>query len=179
MTTPDFVTVPDLEAYRAGDDEAIIRQTQAAIRRYCGWHIAPEITETIVLDGDGSRHLWLPSLHVTAVTAVTNGDTVLDVTDDLDWSETGFIELRCSRWTERPRRISVELTHGYEEIPADLVELAVSLAARAASSPSGAISEHAGQVSLTFGTFNGVAGGLALLAHEKELLSEYRLPQRA
>jgi len=71
------------------------------------------------------------------------------------------------------------MTHGYDEIPADLVELAVSLALRAAASPTGAISESAGQVSLTFGTFNGVAGGLALLAHEKDLLSAYKLPPRA
>jgi len=91
MSVPDFVTVPDLEAFRSGDDAAIVRQTQAAIRRYCGWHIAPSITETITLDGDGSRHLWLPSLHVTAVTAVTNGDTVLDVSSDLDWSESGYV----------------------------------------------------------------------------------------
>lgn len=178
MAAPDFVSAGDLAKYRDGDDTAILRQVQAAIRRWCGWHIAPAVTETLTLDGDGSRHLSLPSLYVTEIAAITHRGVELDPAD-VDWSESGYIELRHGRWTDRPRQITVTLTHGYPDIPEDVVELAVSLAARAAASPAGALSESAGGVSLTFGSWNGVAGGIALLSHEKELLSEYRIPPGA
>lgn len=176
---PDFVELADLEAYLAGDQDAMVRQAQAAIRRYCGWHVAPSLTETLTLDGTGSRHLWLPSLHVIDVTAASNdGEDV--ALDDLDWSEAGYLELRCGHWCRRPRSIEVTLEHGFEEGPDDLVEVAAAIAARAISSPSGATREQAGQVSFQWGTVApGVAGSVALLQHERDILDHYKLPPRA
>lgn len=43
---------------------------QAAIRRYCGWHVAPSVTRTIRLDGHGGDSLLLPSKHVTALSSL-------------------------------------------------------------------------------------------------------------
>ena len=42
-----------------------IQAAEGAVRRYCGWHIAPVATETLVLDGTGTR-LALPSHLVLA-----------------------------------------------------------------------------------------------------------------
>ena len=44
-----------------------VRAAQGAVRRYCGWHVAPSITETLRLDGYGGRVLTLPSKHITAI----------------------------------------------------------------------------------------------------------------
>lgn len=177
-TAPDFVDTTDLSDYKAGDAAEIILQVQAAIRSYCGWHIAPSIEQTVTLDGRGSRHLWLPSLYVTDVTSVSNEGTAV-TSDEYDWSESGYIESRYGCWTTRPRQVEITFTHGYDDIPADVVGVAVAVAARASASPAGVKREQAGAVSLEYGQFNGVAGGIALLQHERDILERYKLPPRA
>lgn len=180
MALPDFAEVSNLTAYRDGEEEAIVRQAQAAIRRYCGWHVAPEVTETLTLDGQGGRHLWLPSLHVNAITSVTNEGVDLDLIDGLGWSASGYLERRGGCWSRRPRQIVVTLSHGFIDIPEDLVEVAVSIASRAASSPSGAVDEGTGPFRAKWATVApGVAGGVALLQHERDILDLYKLPPRA
>lgn len=174
---PDFVESTNLADYTAAAAAEILLQVQAAIRSYCGWHIAPSIQETVKLDGRGSRHLWLPSLYVTEVTAVSNEGTALtDV--EYDWSESGYIESRYGCWTTRPRQVEVEFTHGYDDIPADVVGVAVAVAARAIASPSGATRQQVGAVALGYATVNGASGGIALLQHERDILDQYRLPPR-
>lgn len=175
---PDFVDVADIEDYRAGDDAAIVRQAQGVIRRYCGWHVAPEVTETLTLNGSGSGSLWLPSLYVTDIASITDCGDVVDA-DDYDWSTNGYVQRRSGCWTFRARQVVVELTHGYEDIPDELVEVAVSIASRAASSPSGAVQETTGPFSIRYAsTANGVAGGVALLQHERDILDLFKLPPR-
>jgi hypothetical protein len=167
---PDFAEASDLTDYRAGDPATIIAQAQGAIRRYCGWHIAPSVIETITLDGSGSRSLWLPSLHVTDIVSVTDEGTQV-AADDYDWSQTGYIHRRYSCWTSRPRQIVVELIHGYDNIPPELIGVAVSLASRRASSPGGYKRETAGPFSVEF-------GGREFLQEELAVLDQFKLPPR-
>lgn len=177
MPAADLVTAEDLAEFRDGDPDAIVRQVQAAIRRYCGWHIAPSLTETILVDGSGSRHMWLPTLHLTELVEVKSSGEVMDA-DLIDWSASGYLESRCGRFSSRPRGVEVTLTHGYDDSPADLVGVAVGIADRSRST-GGARREAAGAVSIDFATFNGVAGSIALLQHEIDLLAQYKLPPRA
>ena len=51
-----------------------VRAAQGAVRRHCGWHVAPSVTETLRVDGYGGRTLILPSKHVTAIASVIVGD---------------------------------------------------------------------------------------------------------
>lgn len=166
----DFVTASDLTDYRAGDPDTLLRQAQAAIRRYCGWHIAPEVTETITLDGSGSRSLWLPSLYVTDIASVTVEGIVKDV-DDYDWSTNGYVSSRFGTWSIRPRQIVVEFTHGYDDIPDDLIGVAVAMAGRAAASP-------AGPKRQTVGPFSVEWDSPGPLQHERDILDQYKLPPR-
>jgi hypothetical protein len=178
MTAPaPLITAPELADYLAGDAEAIVEQVQAAIRAYCGWHIAGTLTESVRLDGGGSRHLWLPSLHVTAVEEVTDSDVDLTV-DDYDWSAIGYLQRRGACWSTRPRQVQVTYTHGYPVVPRELIGVAAAIAARAIASPSGNTDESAGAVRISHGTFGGVSGGIALLEHERQLLDRYKLPPR-
>src|SRR5699024_4352297 len=75
-----------------------------AVRRYCHWHVAPVVSETIVLDGEGGSLLMLPTLRVQSIEAVRVNGTALDV-DDLEWSEKGMVRRR--RWPNRFRSIEV------------------------------------------------------------------------
>lgn len=176
MDTP-LAFPDDLTAFQAGDPVKMLVWVSSVIRGYCGWRIAPATTETLRLDGDGSRHLWMPSLHVTNVVEVKNDGEIVDP-DSYDWSESGYLELRCGHWSRRPRGVEVTLTHGYDEVPGAVTEATVSIASRSGDT-GGYTGERAGQVQVSFGTFNGVSGGVALLAHEKEVLAPFKLPPRA
>lgn len=167
---PDFADVTDLDDYRSGDDATLVRQAQGTVRRYCGWHIAPEVTETLTLNGSGSRSLWLPSLYVTDIGSITDCGTTVDA-DDYDWSANGYVQRRTGCWTFRARQIVVDLTHGYEEIPDELIGVAVSLAARRASSPAGYKRE-------TTGPFSVEHGGREFLQDELDVLNTFKLPPR-
>lgn len=146
----------------------------AAVRRYCGWHIAPPMEETIILDGEGGRLVTLPTLHVTDVTEVKAGGQVLDV-DRYDWSRLGNIELRGGRWPRRYRSVEVTLTHGFPSAP-DISQIIKQVCASAISSPMGATREQAGGLSVSWGTTApNVSGGISLLQRDLDVLNLYRI----
>ena len=174
-----LATPTDLTAYESGDPQTILDQAGEAIRSYCGWIIAPAETVTVKIDGGGSQHLWLPTLKLTDVTAVTNQDDVVDLST-LDWSESGYLQLRSGHWSTRPRGVEVTMTHGYVETPADVMGVIVGIASRAVASPSGIVGSTAsGPFAVSYIAADGVAGGLLLMQHERAILDHYKLPPRA
>lgn len=114
------MTLPPLADLPVGTDEAAWLAACDAVRGYCEWHIAPSVTETLTLDGPGGSVLHLPSAHVTAVASVANNGTAVA---DPQWSASGMIRADYGRWTERFRGVVVELTHGYDECPADVLKV--------------------------------------------------------
>ena len=69
---PDLITVSDFNAATndryAGDAriEPAISAASAAIRAYCGWHVAPVLDCTITLDGEVGD-IWLPTNALASV----------------------------------------------------------------------------------------------------------------
>jgi hypothetical protein len=150
MAADPFATVDDYAGKYELDDvparvESDLIEATEIIRRYCGWHIAPAITETRVIDGPGTSLLMLPTLRLTAVTALTEqqrgrGAAVrtLVPADDLEWSEAGIVRKHGGGyWTARMRGISITYTHGYAEVPPELAAIVLKWAQRFASNPSG------------------------------------------
>lgn len=175
MTAPDFVDPIDLEEFREGDSEAIIGQVQDAIRSYCGWHIAPSLTETFTVDGSGSRSLRLPSLCVTDVSQVQNAGAAIN---DYDWSSDGYIRLRSGRFTDRPRQVVVTYTHGYDQPPAAVVGVATAVADRVRAT-GGLGRQAAGPFTLELtAAAGGAPGGVAFFHSELAILDHYRLASR-
>jgi len=174
---PDFATTGDLTKLMSGDEAASVRQAQRAVRNYCGWHIAPVVTETLKLDGDGSNLLFLPTLKIETIVSVITDGRVVDLTQ-VDDSTAGFLELAAGCWSPRPGKTFVVLEHGYESAPEDVVGVVVSAAARQLDSPAGRTREQAGGVNVGFAlTGVGVSGGIALLEHEKAILDKYRVDE--
>ena len=106
----------------ADDNAAAQRAIDTALlaaRRYCGWHVSPVRSETITLDGPSGRVLSLPSLNVTAVSALSECGIAADVTK-LDVSRRkGTVEkYPYGYWTGRNGAISVTMTHGFTEAEA-------------------------------------------------------------
>lgn len=149
-------------------------RAEAEVRAYCGWHIAPEKTETLTLDGPGGTLLVLPSLRVSAVTSLADNGTQLDPAG-FAWSAAGVVRRTGNTWAEALRGITVTLTHGYPDMPLDVTAVIERLAARAQDGPSlysqvGAVSYASGEDGLP------ASGSLTLL--DRMVLDRYRLPPR-
>lgn len=120
----------------------------AAIRNYCGWHIAGREQVEYRRNGPFSDAVWLPAMQiVTFDEGEINGATV--DTDGVEFdSNTGWTNL-CGR------KVAVKFTAGFTTVPADLVTLTLELASGALASPLGVTREQAGGVSVTLARVSG------------------------
>lgn len=110
----------DLDGFEGApfSDEAL-RVASANIRGIAGWHIAPEVTETLTVESDGGRYLFLPTARIVEVTAVRDvaGDTPRELTG---WRiKRDAAGVLIGYWPCGV--IEVDVTHGHAETPADLL----------------------------------------------------------
>lgn len=133
----------------------------AAVRSYCGWHIAPEVTETVTIDGSGSSLQILPTMRLVDLVSITNDGTAVD---SPEWSHDGFVRRSC--WTRKLRGVVAEMTHGYEVWPDELESVTVELVAGAARAGVKAVTSGSHQVSFE----------TTLSSSQLGVLDRYRLP---
>ena len=142
---------PDYAAYNSGDPAFLLRSVGETIRQYCGWHLAPSVTETVEKLPIGSGGIvMLPSLHVTDVSEVivqANPEATPQLKDPSTyvWHRQGFIEpvnraqfgSVAGYWYEPGPAFlpvtdgglaTVTFTHGYAELPLDIKRVAYELA---------------------------------------------------
>jgi hypothetical protein len=161
VTLPPLLPSEALTGYLDNPDDARIAAVTDSIRGRCGWHIAPSVTDTITVDGTGTRVVALPSLHVTDVDRVTERGASVDV----EWNTIGLLR-HPHRWTSRWRAIEVTFTHGYAEVPADLVKVVAEAALRL---------PDPGEAEMTkIGPFE-LASTIGFLPDELEAIDRYRL----
>lgn len=170
------VTVePIVTANTQVDPQFWLNAAHAAIRRFCGWHVAPAITETLTLDGSGGKTLLLPSKRIVSIQSVLSDGQ--DVTDRVDVSKgAGMIEFD-GQLSRKLGGIAVNLTHGYEidEVP-DVAALIVTLTKRAREAGRTIASQAIGPANVRYITgSDGSVPGLPLFESEKETLEPYRL----
>lgn len=91
----------------------------AAVRRYCGWHVSPVLTDDVVtLDGPGDGLLVLPTLRMSALTKVVEDGVELDLST-LAWSVRALVRKKSgARWSGEYGAITVTFTHGFTEVEA-------------------------------------------------------------
>lgn len=172
VTTPGIADI--VSASTQVDQAFWLKAAQGAVRRECGWHVAPVITETLTLDGSGSRTLLLPSKRVRALESVTNDGR--DVADRVKFSRTAGVLTLASGWSCDVGAVEVTLTHGYsvEEVP-EVAALIVTLTKRAADSGL-VVQQSVGGAAVRLATGrDGGPLGLPLLESEKDVLRPYRL----
>ena len=150
----------------SGVDEAAWDAACATVRAFCGWHVAPSVTQPMTVDGPGGSMLLLPTLHLTNVTSVTNDGTAVT---DPEWSEAGMVR---GAWSTKFRGVTLSMTHGYELCPDDVALVAQALALRVQANPESAVRVQRGPFSDQYEAGNG------LTAFEKATLDRYRLPPR-
>ncbi|AYN56826.1 head-to-tail adaptor [Arthrobacter phage Andrew] len=180
---PALVTAEDFSAWTGGKIAAtdprvlpLLDGASAGIRRYCGWHIAPVLEETLVGDGPGGRILLLPTGRLVSLVSVDNGGETVDLST-VDSSKMGMLELRSGWWSSRFGAVSVRAQHGYDLADvADVQQIVKQVTANALSSPMGATREQAGMVSIAWATTApGVSGGLSLLQRDLQVLAPFKI----
>ena len=96
--------------------EALLSAALAQARRYCGWHVTPTQQETFTLHGSGTQILMLPTLRLTAVTAVTEDGETVDA-DRYAWTARGWLFKPVSYRWPTTKTIAVEAEHGFDACP--------------------------------------------------------------
>ncbi len=97
---------------------AVVTAAGDRIRREAGWHIAPAITETLVLDTEAGEIIRLPSLRVTSVGSITTAGG-LPLTG---WTLSANGNLYLAQgWPGGFGAVTVAFTHGYSTVPGDLL----------------------------------------------------------
>lgn len=187
-----LVTIVDFSGYLKRDlseadaytAQMLLDGASGAVTEYCGWHIAPVVSETVVVDGTGTLIQTLPTLNLLSLDTLTENGKALDVSR-IDWSANGLLEKRVGHWTHRRRGIAAGITHGYELTPGWVATLIFAVAGRAFSSPLGIAAEAAGGESIeylaprTSALAAAPPGTVALLPFEKKMLDRIRIPLAA
>lgn len=154
----------------------------AAVRGYCRWHVYPEVTETLVVDGFGGGVLLLPTLKLSAITALSEtqrgvgqSPVALTPATDLEWSAAGMVwRQNGSCWTRRARGITITITHGYAEVPAEIASIVLDLAKRSVSNPNRLSAMSVGSRSEQYAGSNSSRGPGGLFLDEMSRLDPYR-----
>lgn len=167
--------IPDLVPADTTVDNALWLQAAAqSVRSYCGWHIAPSITQTILCDGTGTQTLFLPSRHVSNIRSVMVSDE--EMVGDMDWSVDGMIRLRSNYFPDQFGSVKVSLDHGYDyEEVADVTAIVLKLAQRASTGPGIIASQQVNGSSVSYFAAGGAPLSTPLLQIEKDALEPYRL----
>ena len=165
----DYLDDPNVDA---DSGTQALEMASDLIRGYTGQTIDLVENDVEVHDGTGHSRLLLRELPIVEITAVeVDGDPVAG------WYATELGVLRRTRgvwpWNEK---VAVTYTHGYAEIPGDIVAVTLQLAGRGVTNPQGVQREQIGNVSTTY-TGGHVAGGtVGLTQGEIQLLDRYKQP---
>lgn len=149
---------PQLAARVTGDladaAELALAAAVGEVVDFCGWHIAPQRTDTVTVDGSGSPIQALPTMRLVDLVSVTEDGTAVDVSD-VQWSEAGYL-WRSTSWTRRLRGVVAEIEHGYATTPATIVSIVCAAAARGLSMVPGVARESSGGESISYTPGEGV-----------------------
>jgi len=168
-----LVTAEQYEAWsgrsvtNADQMELMLESASDMVRDYCGWKIAPSAEETLIVSGQGSPYLSLPTTYITDVSSVSVkaywdgvNHTLVELdplTYPYDFHEFGAIEFIPTNYGDTwvfpigVRNVSVTLTHGYENTPGAIVGFICELVSRRLSNPGGNLTmQQVGQITLQF-----------------------------
>lgn len=197
VTAPPLLNADDYSTFSSLDASWFLSAAGDTIRDYLGWHCAPVITQTLWVDLCADGTILLPTRHLTGVTSVTpttpNASPLSQ--HSYTWDERGWINLKSGRYgfapapnsadlwpidtarlfdayPKRDRRMIVEFTHGWANLPYPVAEVAYELVMRVREKPAGVAKDvQAGPYRYQFGEF-----GMVLSEDQKNRLAHYALP---
>ena len=154
--------------------DALVDSAVSAVRGEAGWHIAPAVIETLVVESVGG-HLFLPTLQLTAVTAVrdvTNEDAVAVTVTGWRSQATARFRAGVLHLASRTRGgvFEVDVTHGYTECPPELLPVLARRCDEAKASGAGQV--RLGSLSI------GTTTGTTVTAADAAVVGRFKIPGR-
>lgn len=147
----------------------------SAVQLAAGWHIAPQRSETVVLDVTHCESwLRLPTLALDSVTAVRDKDTGAVIAADRYRVSHRLAQIRkrSGYWPAGYGRVEVDIVHGFETVPLELLAV-IAEAAATARRDQAVTQQAAGPYSVTLG--DGGAGYLGNPVGTGAILEKYRI----
>lgn len=175
---PDLISVTDFDAATGGSysgDPKVapaIKAASAAIRAYCGWHVAPVLECSIVLDGEAGD-IWLPTCALVSVDSAEVDGAEVDV---IGHNRRGRVRLASK--TFGLGNVAVEYKAGFDvAVCTDLLDVAAKRAiAAVAMTTYGVAQESAGGVSISYSSSAlSDKGGAFLPPEVQAALAAYKL----
>lgn len=125
--TNDMIA-PDALAHLPGAPFTVeeVDSAVASLRTALGWHIAPVRVETVALDVDwGEDTLRLPTRKLVSVEAVRDLDraTLIDPARYRVSRTLARVRRRGGCWPSGFEAVEVDMTHGFEKCPPELVPI--------------------------------------------------------
>lgn len=149
--------------------QSVLVAASDAVRDAAGVAIS-RTTSTITIGGTTSRSLLLPGGPVVSVeTVLVDGDPVTDwrLVDGQLW--------RSCRWSSRsePSSVTITYTHGYDPVPADIVQLVCTLTAAGLAAVKDGVGGRRGVTSVAIDDYRE-----SYATGDDEILDPMELPQR-
>lgn len=171
MTEP-LLSPTDYAKFKAKDETWFLGAAGETIRDYCEWHIAPIRSFINVRAKIGSKGIiMLPTLNLVSVEALRLNGAVL-TSDVWEADPAGFLVYHGyagRRAYGHP--VSVDITHGFEELPMAVAEVGFELTGRTVEKPSGVVKHMTrGPTDIDFLEF-----GAVLSDDQKARLGPYRI----
>lgn len=163
-----------LKSMLGPENEASLKSAESLVRRFCGWHIAPNLEQTIIPRPAEGGVLYLPTMAMTELVGITVDGHPLgaDELADVWWDSSGMLE-RPGGWPRRPRAVVVTIRHGFDmDEVGDVAELIRNTSERNDVVKNGL---QRVQVGNRASSFAHEAGRMHLTPSQKDLLAPYVL----
>lgn len=149
-----------------------IAAASAAIRSFCGWHVAPALDCSITLDGEAGD-VWLPTCALNSVASATVDGSEVEVAGHNRRGRVRLASKTCGLGN-----VTIDYNAGFDGgVAPDLVSVvAKRVVAEVALTTYGVASETAGGVSISYsGTALSDSGGTYLPDDVRQALMPYKL----
>lgn len=155
-----------------GRIELAIASASAAIRDWCGWHVAGTMTCRATVDGDGKGSIWLPTTCLVAVTSIEYAATQ---PSGFQWSRIGQV-LPSEPAPVGLGSATVTYRAGFATAPDNVAAIVAGLVVRGVALSYGVTQETAGGVSVSYAQGAAYAASSAALTDaDRQSLTPYRV----
>lgn len=201
-TLPDLITAAEFSSFTNGKFgttdtriSAVIPSASAAIRNFCGWHIAPSLDCGMIYNVrdlrdafiNGDLLIQLPATFISDVSKIVldakwnadandwDGEIITD-TDRFDWGMGGgLLRVYDVGLRDKRSKIFIRYTAGFPTSSIPIVkELASNFVTHSLTDSYGVNSETAGGVSISYAS-NASKGSASLSDDTREVLEAYKV----
>lgn len=125
LVTPSELAYLPGAPFTAGEVDAAVASIRAALE----WHIAPDLQKTVTFDvRQSQQRLLLPTRNLVSVDEVRADGEIVDPTAYQVSTTLAQVIKKSGSWPVGFGTVEVDMTHGYESVPPDLLPVIAATA---------------------------------------------------